>query len=247
LAVTPLQVLAAYSAVANGGLLLEPRLVLQVGGKTEAGPVVVRRVASPESIAKMRSMLELVIAAGTGKSAAVSGYRVAGKTGTAQKVDPATGKYSGSDYIASFAGYAPAEEPGFTILVILDSPQVGYYAAEVAAPIFSRVAREVLALRGVKPEETLPLQAAKPAPAAPGGPKGPAGLTPRTAGSGKVPAALGGPKGPAGLTPRTAGSGKVPAALGVRPAAPLAKPSLPRPIRGRAAIPGAQGEAQDAI
>lgn len=163
IAATALQMVGAYSAVANGGTLMEPRLVLGLGGGEGPGPVAVRRVASPETVARIRGMLEDVVARGTGMSAAVPGYRVAGKTGTAQKRDPETGTYSATDFIVSFAGYAPARDPLFTILVIVDSPRVGKYASEVAAPVFSRLARQLLALRGVPPEDPLPLKLTGPA------------------------------------------------------------------------------------
>ncbi|MFC1679667.1 peptidoglycan D,D-transpeptidase FtsI family protein, partial [Elusimicrobiota bacterium] len=104
IAVTPVQLLGAYSAIANGGRLMEPRLVLAVGDKPGRGAVSVRRVARPGTVAEVQRMLELVVERGTGVSARIPGYRVAGKTGTAQKIDPETGLYSETDFIASFAG-----------------------------------------------------------------------------------------------------------------------------------------------
>ena len=97
MAATSLQILSAYSAVANGGLLMEPRLVLSVGG-TSTRPVTVRRTVKPETIAALTDILARVVEEGTGRSARVPGYRVAGKTGTAQKIDPKTGRYSETDY-----------------------------------------------------------------------------------------------------------------------------------------------------
>ncbi|MBI5596171.1 MAG: penicillin-binding protein 2 [Elusimicrobia bacterium] len=167
-AVTALQLSAAYAAVANGGTLYEPRLVLSVGGAPAREPVVVRRVASPETVAALQKMLVSVVEGGTGVSARVPGYSAAGKTGTAQKIDPATRKYSPTDYVASFAGWVPAQRPRWSILVVVDTPRVGYYAAEVAAPVFSRIARQLLALKGVPPELPLQVKARDPAkPAAP--------------------------------------------------------------------------------
>lgn len=152
-AVTPLQLLGAFSAVANGGLLMEPRVVEVLGESDGRGPVVVRRVAKEETIEELRRMLELVVESGTGQSAAIPGYRAAGKTGTAQKIDPETGTYSPDDFISSFAGYVPARSPRLAILAVIDSPRVGHYGSEVAAPLFSRVARYALALEGVPPDD----------------------------------------------------------------------------------------------
>ncbi|MBI4346783.1 MAG: penicillin-binding protein 2 [Elusimicrobia bacterium] len=163
LAVTPLQLVASYSAIANGGRLVEPRLVRGVGRGLDfpVEPQPVRRVASAKTIAALGRMLELVVEKGTGLSAAVPGYSVAGKTGTSQKIDPATRRYSTTDYIASFAGYVPAREPRFTILVVIDSPKHQYYGAEVAAPVFAKIARQALALYGVPPDKPLPVRVVK--------------------------------------------------------------------------------------
>lgn len=165
-AVTALQLSAAYAAVANGGTLYEPRLVRSVGSTPWREPVVVRRVASPETVAALQKMFVGVLEGGTGLTAQVPGYSAAGKTGTAQKIDPSTRKYSPTDYVASFAGWVPAQQPRWSILVVIDTPRVGYYAAEVAAPVFSRIARQLLALKGVPPERPLPVKARAPAPAA---------------------------------------------------------------------------------
>ena len=154
-AVTPIQLLSAYSAIANGGELLEPRLVLAIGDEPTPGPVRVRRVAKAETIAEVRKMLELVVDAGTGSTSRLAGYRTAGKTGTAQKVDPGTGQYSENEYIASFVGYFPARDPLFTVLVVIDSPQGEYYGAQVAAPVFAKLANILLAMKGVPPETPL--------------------------------------------------------------------------------------------
>ncbi|MFA6028749.1 MAG: penicillin-binding protein 2 [Elusimicrobiota bacterium] len=157
-AVTPLQLAGAYSAIANDGELLAPRLLLALGEREAPGPVRLRQVASPEAVAAVRDMLEGVVLRGTGQSAQVPGFRTAGKTGTAQKIDPATGRYSPNDYVSSFIGYLPARDPKLTVLVVIDSPRVGYYGSEVAGPVFSRVAREVLAHRGIPPDVSLPLR-----------------------------------------------------------------------------------------
>lgn len=151
---TPLQVLSAYSAVANGGLLMEPTIF---AGRE---PVAVRRVASAPTIAVLKSMLEGVVEKGTGLSARIPGYRIAGKTGTSRKLDKVTKKYSTSSYVASFAGFLPASDPRWTILVIIDEPKGLYYGSQTAAPIFQRVAQRLLALKGVPPDAPLPKVAA---------------------------------------------------------------------------------------
>lgn len=144
-----LQVLSAYSAIANGGSLYEPFLVKE----EDKTPVRIRRVASAKTIAALQSMLEGTVERGTGLSARIPGYRVAGKTGTSRKLDPKTKKYSTSSYIASFAGYLPASRPQWTILVLVDEPQGGaYYGSQVAAPVFARLGQRLLTLRGVPPD-----------------------------------------------------------------------------------------------
>ncbi|MBI5210870.1 MAG: penicillin-binding protein 2 [Elusimicrobia bacterium] len=159
-AVTPLQVLGAYSAIANGGILYEPSLVMK--GRE---PVRVRRVASEETIAKLVGMLEGVVLRGTGQTAQIPGYRVAGKTGTARKLDPATKQYSSTSFVASFVGFAPVGRPRFTILVVLDNPKGGvYYGSQVAAPVFAKLARQVLTLEGVPPDPKAPEPASSAAP-----------------------------------------------------------------------------------
>lgn len=160
LAVTPLQLVAAYSAIANGGRLLEPRLVRGVGRGEFAAIIAqpVRQAASAKTIGALARMLEGAVERGTGSTAAVPGYSVAGKTGTSQKIDPATRRYSTTDYIASFAGYVPARAPRFSILVVIDSPKHQYYGAEVAAPVFAKIARQALALYGVPPDRPLPVR-----------------------------------------------------------------------------------------
>jgi len=147
LQVSAVQALGAYSAVANGGTLWEPKLVLD--GKP---PVKVRRVASEKAARALGEMLEGVVDRGTGETARIPGYRVAGKTGTAHKVDPLTHKYSPTAYTASFAGYLPASDPRWTILVILNEPKGAYYGALTAAPIFARIGKRLLALDGVPPD-----------------------------------------------------------------------------------------------
>jgi len=150
--VTPLQMITAVSAVANGGLLYKPHIVqeMQRGNQTLPleGPSAItepKRIIRPETAATLRSLMEGVILHGTGKIARLDGWTAGGKTGTAQKIDPATGRYSRTNVIASFNGFAPINNPMVTILVSIDSP-AGYPhdGATVAAPVFKRIAEQLL-------------------------------------------------------------------------------------------------------
>jgi len=150
--VTPLQMVTAVSAMANGGLLYKPHVVQQMqrGDQFLAldGPTPFaepKRAIRPETAATLRRLMEGVILNGTGKSARLDGWTAAGKTGTAQKIDPATGRYSARNVIASFTGFSPINNPAVTILVSIDSP-AGYPhdGATVAAPVFKRIAEQVL-------------------------------------------------------------------------------------------------------
>lgn len=147
LSVSPLQMLGAYSALANGGTLYEPRLV---GG---ALPAKVRRVASERAVGELARMLEQVVEKGTGTGARIPGYRVAGKTGTARKLDPLTRKYSKSAYVASFAGWLPASDPRWTVLVVVDEPKGAYYGGLVAAPVFAKIGKRLLTMEAVAPDK----------------------------------------------------------------------------------------------
>ncbi|NLO88975.1 MAG: stage V sporulation protein D [Clostridia bacterium] len=164
ISVTPIQMITAVSAVANGGNLMKPLLVKEI--RDNSGKVVekfepqkVRQVISPETSERLCKMLENVVNEGTGSRAFIEGYRVAGKTGTAQKVGK--GGYVPGKYVASFVGFAPANDPQVAALVIVDEPQgYPYYGGTVAAPIFKRVVEDTLHyLRlpkqdtGVKPPE----------------------------------------------------------------------------------------------
>jgi len=147
-AVTPLQLLTAFSAMANEGKLMKPQVVQEIRNKEGAlvqtiEPEVIRQVISPETARQVMSILESVVSEGTGRNAYVEGYRAGGKTGTAQKVIPG-GVYSTSEYIASFMGVAPVNDPSLTCLVIVDSPQGMYYGGQVAAPAFRDIIRDSL-------------------------------------------------------------------------------------------------------
>jgi len=139
IAVTPLQMARAYSAIANGGRLVRPHLIDRIAGEaTKVGKG--RRVVSKRVADQVLDMLRGVVVEGTGTAAAIPGYTVAGKTGTAAKIDP-DGTYSSSRYVASFAGLVPASKPELVVMVMVDEPRGGYYGGTVAAPAFRDIAR----------------------------------------------------------------------------------------------------------
>ena len=150
--VTPIQMATAYSAIANGGVLRPARVVRKVD--EEGRPVSRgRRVISPETSRALREMLKGVLApGGTAAEATVPGYDLAGKTGTANKVDEATGTYSESRYIASFAGFAPADKPRLLVTVMVDEPKGAIYGGEVAAPAFQQITSFALNYLRIPPE-----------------------------------------------------------------------------------------------
>jgi cell division protein FtsI (penicillin-binding protein 3) len=144
--VTPLQLISAFSAIANGGILFGSRIVQDVflEKKHDAlPPVSGRRVVSEQTAAMMKQMFVQVVERGTGTPARLNGYSAGGKTGTAQKVD-ASGRYSKSHYVSSFVGFAPVVRPAITILVVIDSPVGAIYGTEVAAPAFRSIAEQTL-------------------------------------------------------------------------------------------------------
>ncbi|TDA70474.1 MAG: PASTA domain-containing protein [Clostridia bacterium] len=156
IAVTPIQMVTMASAVANGGRLLQPHLVKEViDGHGEVvekiAPRVVRQVVSPEVAEQVSLLLEGVVAGGTGSGAAIEGYRVAGKTGTAQK--PGPGGYQPGKYVASFLGFAPVGEPRLAVLVVIDEPQGVYFGGQIAAPIFKHFMEQGLHYLGVPPRQ----------------------------------------------------------------------------------------------
>ena len=148
--VTPMQMISAVSAMANGGLIVRPHVVREMrhGNQVSEAPdaeMLPRRVIKETTAASMRRMLEGVVLGGTGKKAKLDGYTSAGKTGTAQKYDPETGRYSTHELIASFVGFAPINTPAVTVYVQLDSPAGAHEGGQVAAPVFKQVAQQVLA------------------------------------------------------------------------------------------------------
>ena len=145
--VTPVQLVTAMSAIANGGLLYHPHVVreLRRGERVVAlEQPAPQRVVRPTTAATLRRMLEAVVLEGTGRLARLEGVTVAGKTGTAQKIDPTSGRYSRTQHIASFVGFAPLNTPAVTVLVVLDSPVGPHEGGQVAAPVFKRLAEQVL-------------------------------------------------------------------------------------------------------
>lgn len=158
--VTPLQMVNAVSAIANGGLLYRPHVVEALrtdsGNLLESEEPEPKRVVRETTAATMRNMLEGVVLHGTGTMARLDGYTSAGKTGTAQKIDPDTGRYSATQLIASYVGFAPINNPAVTILVQLDSPSIGSHMGGAAAgPVFKRVAEQTLAYLNVPHDEAL--------------------------------------------------------------------------------------------
>ncbi|MBI1921219.1 MAG: transpeptidase family protein [Geobacter sp.] len=155
--VSAVQLTAAMSAIANGGVLMKPYLVEKVTDSNGAvirrfEPHQVRRVISPETATSVGRMMEGVTTeGGTGMNASVDGYRVAGKTGTAQKVDPVTKGYSVDKRTASFLGFLPVDDPRLTIMVIIDEPKTSPYGGVVAAPAFSAIAQQSLCYLHVPP------------------------------------------------------------------------------------------------
>ncbi|HEV7772320.1 MAG TPA: penicillin-binding protein 2 [Conexibacter sp.] len=150
-AVTPMQMMAAYAAIANGGTLRTPQIVREVGGRAVREPAG-RRVISETAAASVREMLRGVLAAGgTGSEASIEGYDLAGKTGTANKVDADTGEYSDTRYVASFMGFAPASHPELLVSVVVDEPQGAIYGGQVAAPAFQKIVAFALPYLGIRP------------------------------------------------------------------------------------------------
>jgi cell division protein FtsI (penicillin-binding protein 3) len=150
IAITPLQLVGLISTMANDGVYVAPRIVA-ANTQTQAAPqtiafhpVAEHRVISSLTAAQMRQMMQGVVLHGTGKKALLVGYTSAGKTGTAQKVDPATRAYSHTKYVATFAGFAPVNNPAVTIAVVLDSAVGLHQGGQVSAPVFNRIAQQVL-------------------------------------------------------------------------------------------------------
>ena len=159
--VTALQLASAISVIANGGQLMKPYIVDSIRDKQgevikQNNPVLIRKVISVDTAARIRKILTGVVEEGTGRLAKVAGYSAAGKTGTAQKLEP-NGAYSHNKFVASFIGFAPAEDPLLAIVVTVDEPHPVYFGGVVAAPVFQAVAGDVI--RYIKSNE-LPVEVA---------------------------------------------------------------------------------------
>ena len=157
-AVSPLQMLRAICAIANGGELVKPYIVQKVvtpEGKVlmEGKKQVVRRVITEEVAEQMRSMMEQVVSDGGGKTARIQGYKIAGKTGTAEKLSE-NGGYAAGVYIASFVGFVPSDSPQYAMLIMLDSPQGAFYGSQVSAPVFRDTLQQILVAQGIQPSTT---------------------------------------------------------------------------------------------
>jgi cell division protein FtsI (penicillin-binding protein 3) len=162
--ITPLQLVTAVSAVANGGWLMRPYIASEIRDAQgtvmlQAGPQVRRRPISAETAQALAGILEGVVTSGTGGRAAVPGFRVAGKTGTAQKLDPQTGAYSKTLTVASFAGFAPVEDPRLAIVVVVDEPQTEQWGGAIAAPVFRKIVEQALPYLGVPSKAPVKLAA----------------------------------------------------------------------------------------
>ncbi|MBO7190645.1 MAG: penicillin-binding protein 2 [Elusimicrobiaceae bacterium] len=157
IAVTPIQLINAYSAIANGGVLMQPHLIDRIeyaNKKIEkrAKPIKIRRVLKTDTAVTMTKVLQSVVENGSGKRAQIKGYNVAGKTGTAEKLSK-EGGYGKRSHVVSFCGFVPATKPQFTILVILDNPAKYTFGGTAAAPVFKEIAQPLLARKGVKPDQ----------------------------------------------------------------------------------------------
>ena len=148
--VTPLQIISMVSSIANDGIYTPPRIVADVTPPTQGYRQIVfhpkeqHRVISSMTAAQMRSMMQEVVLEGTARRAILNGYSAAGKTGTAQKVDPKTHLYSKTDYVGSFVGFAPVNNPALTVAVILDSAKGLHQGGQVSAPVFNRIMQQSL-------------------------------------------------------------------------------------------------------
>ena len=161
--VTPVQIAAAFGALANDGVHIRPHLIREVrdadGTPIKRIEPERRRIISAETARTVRHMLESVTLKGTAKAAQLDGYTAAGKTGTAQKIDPQTKAYSRTKHVASFVGFAPVENPSVVIAVVIDEPAGAYHGGQVAAPVFRQIAEDVLPYLNVMRDAELKINA----------------------------------------------------------------------------------------
>jgi len=162
--VTPLQMAAAYSVLANNGSWIKPHIVRELrspdGAVTFQAKIESRPALKAETTAALRNMLEGVTLRGTAKKAQLEGYTAAGKTGTAQKIDPKTHGYSATKFIGSFVGFAPVSNPAVVIIVVIDEPLGAYHGGDVAAPVFREIAEQILPEMSVAPDTEVKAPAA---------------------------------------------------------------------------------------
>ena len=157
ISVTAIQMLQSLNTVANGGVTVAPRILKKVlNSSFEQEFPQPRRVTSEDTARKLCYFLENVVARGTGTEAQLDGYKIIGKTGTAQKFDPSIGAYTTSAHMASFIGFVGSEKPIFSIIVVIDDPQGLYYGGQVAAPLFRKISSQVLQYLRISPRERPP-------------------------------------------------------------------------------------------
>ncbi len=157
IAVTPLQLITAVSAIANDGVLLKPHIIKEIrnadgSADSEVQMQPVRQAINPEIARMLTGLMEKVVSEGGGKKAAVKGYRFAGKTGTAEKLQDDGSGYSAGHYVASFVGFGPLPDPQVAILVVLDDPQGSYYGGEIAAPIAGEILGKIMLHLSIYPQ-----------------------------------------------------------------------------------------------
>jgi len=162
ISVTAIQMVSAFAALANNGKLMQPlitRAVIDREGREvrRTEPHIVRQVVSERTAQILTQILTQVVDEGTGRNAAVSGYPVAGKTGTAQKLDSNTNRYSRAPGVLSFVGFTPSDDPKLALLVLLDEPQGVQWGSEAAAPIFAAISQQVLTYLNVPPKGVAPV------------------------------------------------------------------------------------------
>lgn len=160
ISVTAMQITSALSVIANGGYLMRPHVVKEIISPDgtvirRKEPEAIGRVVSYDTAEEIRKILEGVVENGTGKQASIPGYRVAGKTGTAQVPNPETGGYYSNRHIASFIGFAPADDPKIALAVVIENPKTSLYGGVVTAPVFKEITEKVLFYLGVSPDETI--------------------------------------------------------------------------------------------
>ncbi|MCX7641693.1 MAG: penicillin-binding protein 2 [Elusimicrobiales bacterium] len=156
IAITPLQLINAYTAIANKGKLLQPYFVYKIKSEKEekiiSQPQVIRNVITQQTAERVIKMMIDVVEKGTGINARINGYTVAGKTGTANKLDLKTGKYIKGKNVTSFCGFFPASKPKYSILIIVDNSKKFQYGGQTSAPIFRDIAKQIISIRNIKPD-----------------------------------------------------------------------------------------------